>query len=202
MKIYLGGLIALLLSLGLLLILLTQHHLVQMKARGELVLCLKEVKGELHKFVTHTEKLNWAIKHIDKAKYLIFIPGLQAVAANSERAKKLVMGYQDFTLAQYLMKLTKLQKRCPQTPLAFMTPYQIGLKKFHRRFDGTTYWRKEWKTQIKGKFETAYIQIKEKKIKQLEPQFQYQYSIKRGSVFSLLPSLSGSLPSLSAHTSI
>jgi len=202
MKLFQASLTSLLLSLGLLLILLTSHHFQQMKARGELMLCLKETKGELHLFMTHIEKTNWAIKHIDKAKYLIFIPGLQAAAANTERAKELIKKYQDFTLARYLLKLSLLQKRCRQSPQSFKTPYEISMKGFRRKFNGTTIWRNKWKTQIIGKFEVAQIQIKEKKASRMKPEFQYSYSIKEGNAWSLLPSLLDLSPSSLASMSL
>lgn len=202
MKLFLASLTSLLLSLGLLLILLTSHHFRQMKARGELMLCLKETKGELHQFMIHIEKTNWAIKHIDKAKYLIFIPGLQAVAANTERAKELIKKYQNLTLARYLFKLSLLHKRCRQSPQSFMTPYQVGRGGFSRKFNGTTIWRNKWRTQVIGKFEVAQIQIKEKKVARMRPDFQYTYSIKEGNAWSLLPSLLDSSPSSLAFISL
>lgn len=202
MKVFLATLISLLLSLAVLLILLLQYHLAHIKARGELMLCLKEAKGELHQFILHTEKLNWAIKNIDKAKYLILIPGLQAAAINSQKAKELIMKYQDLTLAHYLVKVTRLQQRCSQNPQVFMTPYQISLKGFKRRFDGTTSWRTKWQMQIKGKFEIAQLQIAEKKDRRINSQIHYRYSIKKANAWSRLPFSWDSLPSSLAHTSI
>lgn len=189
MKLYLAALVSLLLSLGVLLFLLTHHQFKQMKARGDLMLCLKEVKGELHDFIILTERMNWAIKHIDKAKYLVFIPGLQAVAANAEKTKKYIQKYQDFTLTQYLLKLTKLKRRCHMSPSSFMTPYQITVSGFRRHFDGTTQWRNEqWSLQILGQVELAQIQIKDKKSAQQKPQVTYSYSIKKVNALSVLPS--------------
>ncbi len=166
------------------------------------MLCLKEAKGELHQFIFHIEKTNWAIKHIDKAKYLIFVPGLQAVAANTERAKELIKKYQDITLARYLFKLSRLQKRCRQSPQSFMTPYEISMKGFRRKFNGITIWRNKWRMQIIGKFEVAQVQIKEKKVSRMKPEFQYSYSIKEGNAWSLLPSLLDSSPSSLASMSL
>lgn len=200
MKLFFIALCSVLLSKGVLLILLNQYHFQEIKARGELMLCLKETKGELHQFIVSVEKLNWAINHIDKAKYLIFIPGLQGVAVNAEKAKKLIQRYQDFTLGQYLLKLAGLQKRCRLSAHAFMTPYQISPKGFKRQFDGTTQWRRDkWNTHILGQLELAQIEIKSKKINRLNPEINYLYSIKKANVWSRLQSVwvSSHLPSLS-----
>jgi hypothetical protein len=166
------------------------------------MLCLKESKGELHQFIVHTEKINWAIKHIDKAKYLVFIPGLQAVAANTERAKELIKNYQDLTLVRYLYKVSLLQKRCSQGPSSFLTPYQIGPRGFQRHFNGTTMWRAQWKTQIIGKYEVAQFEIQNKKINRSSPEVNYRFSISEVNALSRLRSLLGSLPSLSQASSL
>lgn len=200
MKLFFIALTSLFLSLALLLMLLNEYHFRQIKERGELMLCLKETKGELHQFILLTEKLNWAIKHIDKAKYLVFIPGLQAVAANAEKAKNLIQKYQDLSLAHYLIKLTQLQRRCRLAPNAYKTPYLITVRGFKRHFDGTTFWRMEqWNTKIFGKYEYAQITISSKKGSLKNPEIKYQYSINKVSVLSLLPSLwaSSHSPSLS-----
>lgn len=197
MKIYIAGVISLLVSLGILLLLITKIHLEELRARGELMLCLKETKGELHQFIIKTEKINWAISHIDKAKYLILIPGLAAVAANTERAKELIQQYQNLTLAQYLLSVSKLHQRCRQGPQSLMTPYQISVTGFKRHFNGTTMRRKKWSTYTRGTQETAFISITEINSKNFELKVGYQYSIKKGNVWSLLPSSLGLLPSLS-----
>lgn len=202
MKIFLASLTSLLLSMMLLLLLLTHHQLGELKARGELMLCLKESKGELHQFITHIEKINLAIVYLDKGKYLILIPGLAAVATNTERAKKIIQKYQDLKLGQHLIQMTRLHKRCPQAPQTFLTPYQIGALGFKRHFNGTTIWRKKWSTYTRGRKEVASIFIKEKNTMRLKPKITYQFSIKKANAWSLLPSSLGSSPSVSQVSSL
>lgn len=113
--------------------------------RSGLFLCTREIKGELNNYLRSMGRSNWAIKNIQKAKWVMaFIPGLQGAAANSEKARALLKAHQDANLLLYLLRLRKISARgCSLDPEIFLTPYKLRAKGYARDFQGAAIRRKD-----------------------------------------------------------
>ena len=187
MKILLISLLALKLSFCILLFCICEKEFSHLKERGELMICLKETKGESHNFIEQIEKINWGIRNADKAKYLaILFPPLAPVAASSEKAKKVMMELQNLLLLKFLFKLTQLKIRCRIHHETLTTPYLITVRGFRRNVEGVTIWRKEWNIKINSRKEQIRARVTPQSIRTLKPQIQYQYSISEVSPWSAL----------------
>lgn len=188
MNLLLSSLIFIKLCLCLLLFFICEMEFSKMKRRAELMICLKEVKGETHQFIEMIEKVNWGIRNADKAKYLaIFIPALIPVAANSEKAKKVMIHYQNMLLPKYILKISSLISKCKISSQTMLTPYQIHTNGFKRNFEGVTIWRKKWKIKISSKEELMTVELTPLRVRSLKPQIQYKYLIREEKLWSAFP---------------
>lgn len=118
-----------------------------LKERTNLILCLKEIKGEegeLHHFIGKT---NWAIQNITRAKVLAtLIPGLQMGAMKAEAMKKLIQQTQNLRLFSYLKKIARLKGQgCPLPFNLVQSPYQLSVQGMKRNHEGIALLRKnQW----------------------------------------------------------
>jgi hypothetical protein len=99
----------------------------QTERRSHLFLCVKEIKGEHHHFLKFMGRTNWGIKNINRTSLImLFIPGLQGVASNAQKAKKYLQHTQELRLISYLKTLSKLKARsCPMDPRMLITPFKL-----------------------------------------------------------------------------
>lgn len=111
-----------------------QRSFSHLKNRTQLLLCVKETKGELNRYLLFMGRTNWGIKNINKIKWLmVFIPGLQGAAANAEQAKRLLISLQDSTLLLYLSKLAQLKAQgCSLDPRLLQTPFELSGRGYAR----------------------------------------------------------------------
>lgn len=119
----------------------------KLKQRTNLILCLKEIKGEESQLYHFIAKTNFAIKNISRAKKVaVLIPGLQTSAMNAEAIKKIIQQSQDLRLFSHLKKMAKLKaQNCPLPFNLGQSPYQLGPKGLIRNPEGITILRKqEW----------------------------------------------------------
>ena len=122
-----------------------QHSFRLLEKRTHLFLCVKETEGEMIRYMKFMGRTNWAIRHLDKVKYLVILfPPLAGVAGNSEKAKKLLTLMQKTTLVPYMKKLSGLKARgCPIDPRLLQTPFVLSGSGYARGWDDTAKLRKE-----------------------------------------------------------
>jgi hypothetical protein len=99
-----------------------------LEKRTNLFLCVKESKGEFNQYMKFMGRTNWAIKNINRVSLIMmFVPGLQGVAASSQKAKKFLQQAQNLKLISYLKTLSHLEaKSCPLDPRMLITPFKMG----------------------------------------------------------------------------
>lgn len=116
-----------------------------LEKRTEILLCMKETKGEFQRYFSFMGRTNWAIKNIGKAQLIAFlIPGLQAAAFNADKIKKIIIHAQDLSLLAYLKKLNELKKQdCPLDPRMLITPFELGLTGYKRDLQSAAKLRNE-----------------------------------------------------------
>lgn len=124
------------------------HHSYRlMEKRTELFLCMKETEGEMVRYMKFMGRTNWALKHLFTLKVVAaFIPGLQGVALDSEKAKRLIIHVQTLSLFAYMKKLSELKARgCPLDPRMVTTPFKLSGKGYVRDMnDVATLRNKKW----------------------------------------------------------
>ncbi len=183
-------LIAVLTGIVLLCALELQKSISLMKRRTHLFTCVKETKGELNDFMKFMGRSNWAIKNINKASLIMmFIPGLQGVAADAQKAKKLIQKFQNLKLALYLKTLSDLRARkCSTDPRMFLTPFKIS-KGFSRDHHGAAELREEkWTYYYLSKPYLLQIEINASAFESLKPNIEYKAEEKGAKLSSLLSS--------------
>jgi hypothetical protein len=148
-----------------------------LQKRTELFLCTKEMKGELNRHLIFMGKMNWALKNLDRLKWVaLFIPGLQGASLNAERAKFLIMRWQDIRLALYLKSLGTIKGRgCPLDLRVFKTPFLLGPRGLMRNMNGTTRLRSSSWTyyNINLPYSLA-LTIKVADLERIKPLLKYQ----------------------------
>lgn len=118
-----------------------------LQKRTQLFLCVKELKGEHAEFLRFMGQTNWALVNIKRAQLIMFIiPGLQGVAANADKARKVIKLSQNYKLVSYLKQLQGLKsKHCPLDPRMLITPFEVTPTGFRRNLEGAAKLReKEW----------------------------------------------------------
>jgi hypothetical protein len=162
-----------------------------LEKRTHLFLCLKETKGELNEFLQFMGRSNWAIKNITKASLImVFIPGLQGVAANAQKAKKIIQNAQDVRLISYLKVLAQLnQRQCPVDPRMLLTPFKIGPGLLKRDSDGAAELReKKWIYSYLSRPYFLQLEIDASGLEHLKPKITYKSKEKAVKLSSLLSS--------------
>lgn len=117
----------------------------QLEKRTEILLCMKETKGEFQRYFTFMGRTNWAIKNIRKAQLIVFlIPGLQGAALNADKIKQIIIRAQDLSLIAYFKKLNELKKQdCPLDPRMLLTPFELTGSGYKRDTQSAAKLRKE-----------------------------------------------------------
>ncbi len=116
-----------------------------LEKRTEILLCMKETKGEFQRYFAFMGRTNWAIKNIRKAQLIAFlIPGLQAAALNADKIKKIIIHAQDLSLLAYFNKLNELKnKGCPLDPRMLLTPFELEVRGYKRDLQSAAILRNE-----------------------------------------------------------
>ncbi len=148
-----------------------------LEKRTKLFLCAKEAKEELHQYLKISGQTNWGLKNTSKAQIIAaFIPGLQGVAIEAEKLKKILKGMQNVALSKYLFKISALKsKGCPIDPQSFMTPFLFEGMKYRRGLQEEIILRKHQWTYIF--FEKPYIltvKIDATRFENPHPEISYQ----------------------------
>lgn len=162
-----------------------------LEKRTKLYLCVKETKGEHHEFLEFMGRTNWGIKNINRlALIMLFIPGLQGVAANADRAKEVLKSLQTLRLISYLKTLSSLRnKGCPLDPRMFMTPYKLGGSIFQRDVEGAAILKeKEWTYYYFSKPYLLNLKVNARGLEATKPRIEYLAEEKGGKLSSLLSS--------------
>jgi len=147
-----------------------------LEKRTQLFLCTKEAKGELSNYLKTMGRSNWAIKNINKAKLvMLFIPGLQGIAMNTEKAKKYLQHYQNISTVSYLKNLSLLsQKSCLLDPRMFITPFKFGQALLERNSEGAAILREEkWIYLYSSKPYLLTVEINAAKVEAIKPQLNF-----------------------------
>lgn len=162
-----------------------------LQKRTHLFLCVKETKGEFHDYMTFMGRTNWAIKNINKASLIMmFIPGLQGVAADAQKAKKYLQYVQEARLVLYVKKLADLRARkCSTDPRMFLTPFKLGTRLLKRDAHGAAELREEkWTYYYLSKPYLLQIEINASGFEGLKPKITYKSEEKAARLSSLLSS--------------
>ncbi len=162
-----------------------------LQKRTHLFLCVKETKGEFHDYMKFMGRTNWAIKNINKASLIMmFIPGLQGVAADAQKAKKYLQYVQEARLVLYLKKLADLRgRKCSTDPRMFLTPFKLGSRLLKRDAHGAAELREEkWTYYYLSKPYLLQIEINASGFESLKPKLTYKSEEKAARLSSLLSS--------------
>lgn len=182
-------LIFILMSIVLLCSLELRKSFKQLKKRTDLFLCVKETKGEFHHYMKFMGRTNWAIKNINQASLIMmFIPGLQGVAADAQKAKKYLQYAQEGRVVSYLKSLSSLKtKGCPVDPRMFITPFRLGTRLLKRDGHGAAELReKKWTYYYFSKPYLLSLEIDASGYESIKPKMTYQAQEKLGKLSSLL----------------
>jgi len=120
----------------------------RLKQRTNLILCLKEFKGEQNQFIEFISKTNFGLKNISRAKLIAaIIPGLQLSSMKAETLKRVIQKGQDLRLISYLNKMAQLKRQSCPIPFNFrQPPFDFNLRGFKRNHEGIVITRKhQWK---------------------------------------------------------
>ncbi len=162
-----------------------------MEKRTHLFLCVKETKGEHHNFMKFMGQTNWGIKNINRASLIMmFIPGLQGVAADAQKAKKYLQYTQEIRLVVYLKTLSQLKRKsCPMDPRMFITPFKIGSRLLKRDADGAAELKEEkWTYYYFSKPYFLSLKVNASGFQSVKPILNYVTEEKMGTLSSLLSS--------------
>jgi hypothetical protein len=111
-----------------------QHSFSLLQKRTSLFTCVKETKGEIHRYLKFMGRTNWALKNTSSAQLItVFIPGLQGAALSAEKVKKAIKQLQTGALLNYYVQLQRLKiKGCPLDPRMLQSPFTIKAMKYQR----------------------------------------------------------------------
>lgn len=164
----------------------------QIQKRTKLFLCVKETKGEFHEFMTFMGQTNWGIKNLNRVSIItLFIPGLQGISTNADRAKKLLKYVQEGRSILYLKTLKDLQKErgCPIDPRMYFTPFKIGSRLFKRDGEGALILRENvWSYYFLLKPYVLDLKVDSANWERPKSKMTYQASEKGAKLSSLLSS--------------
>lgn len=162
-----------------------------LKNRTSLFLCVKQSKGELNEYLKFIGRTNWALENIKKAQLVaIFVPGLQAVALDAQKAIKLIKIAQDSKLFIYLKKLNDLRNQgCPVDPRLLITPFELGSTVHKRGLNDVVLLRSnKWNYHyLKIPF-AINLEIRVIKLNSLNPQIEFYATEKMAKLSSLYSS--------------
>jgi hypothetical protein len=184
-------LIAVLTGIVLLCALELQKSFSLLNRRTHLFLCVKETKGELNDFMKFMGRTNWAIKNINKASLvMMFIPGLQGIAADAQKAKKYLQYVQEGRTVLYMKTLADLRgRKCSTDPRMFITPFKIGSRLLKRDAHGAAELREEkWTYYYLSRPYLLQIEINASGFESLKPKIVYKSEEKAAKLSSLLSS--------------
>jgi hypothetical protein len=163
-----------------------------LEKRTELFICTKEAKGELNLYLKFMGRTNWGIKNIKKiALIMMFIPGLQGVAANAEKAKKYLQLVQELKHVSYLKTLGSLKaKGCALDPRMYISPFIIGPRFFKRDFHGALKLKEtKWTYYYFSKPYLLSLEVNASSWESFHPKLNYIAGEKGAKLSSLLSSL-------------
>lgn len=162
-----------------------------MEKRSHLFLCTKEAKGELHNYLKFMGQTNWGIKNTKRVAIIaLFIPGLQGLSGQAERARKVLITLQNIQLVSYMKTLTSLrQKGCSLDPRMFITPFELSSIGYLRTQEGVAKLRmNEWSYQFLESPYLISLKVSAHNLESIKPRPKYQAS-EKGAKFSSLLSL-------------
>jgi hypothetical protein len=162
-----------------------------LEKRTHLFLCVKETKGELNRHLKFMGRSNWAIKNINRLSLvMMFIPGLQGVAANAEQAKEYLKLIQNAFVVSHLKSLMNLkQKGCPLDPRMITTPFKLGAGLLDRDNEGAAQLRDtKWTYYFLAKPYLLTMEVNAESYESIKPRIKYKIEEKAAKLSSLLSS--------------
>ena len=169
-----------------------QYSFGLLKKRTHIFLCVKETKGELHRYLKHMGRLNWLIKNTSRAQAVaVFFPPLWPHVANADKLKRLAKTFQAAATPLYFDKIRDLKKRgCPIDPQIYLNPYELGSDYgFRRTLEGTAKIRKtKWTYHFLEKPYFLTLKVDAARAESLYPRVDYLAEEKTGTLSSLLSS--------------
>jgi hypothetical protein len=166
-----------------------QHSFSNMKKRTELFLCVKETKGELHRYLKFMGRTNWALKNTTRAQMVaLFIPGLQGAAFKADKIKRILKASQNVSLIFYYTKLAELKnKGCPLDPRMALTPFELSGTVYKRGPDDRALIRSEkWTYLYLSKPYLISLEVQTAGMEAIYPRIKYIAEEKGAKLSSLL----------------
>jgi hypothetical protein len=133
---------------------------------------VKETKGEMNRHLVFMGRTNWALTNTTKVQLIsAFIPGLQGVAVNADRLKRLLKLLQRAELARYLVTIASLKKRgCPLDPRMALTAFELQGTDFKRGPDERALLRKqEWEYYFFSKPYALSLKFQSQRMESIHP---------------------------------
>jgi len=148
-----------------------------LQKRTNLFICVKQTKGEIHRYLKFMGKTNWALKNSSKAQLIAtLIPGLQGIALNAEKMKKTLKHLQTGSLINYQAKILQLKiQGCPLDPKMLQTPFSLKAMKYQRDLSERAILRNSSWTYLYSS--TPYLltlKINAEKYEAMNPQIYYE----------------------------
>ncbi len=169
-----------------------EHSFRLMKKRTNLILCVKETKGELDRYFVTMGRLNWVLKNIRLAQAAaIFFPPIAPYVLYAEKLRRVTKGLQATALIPYFAKIIELKKRgCPLDPRLAINPFVLGKDfGFQRTSLGAAKLRsKKWTYYFYDKPYALSLTIDATRMESLWPKIIYRAEEKMGTLSSLLSS--------------
>lgn len=160
-----------------------------LEKRTELFLCAKETKGEFHSYMTFMGRTNWGIQNVNRAGLiLLFIPGAQGLAMDTQKLKIYLKRIQTLKLATYLKTLSKIRKKgCPLDTRIFLTPFKLSTSGYQRDAEGAAILRsKKWNYYFLSKPYLLSLNIDASSYESVRPNIIYMSEEKGARLSSLL----------------
>jgi hypothetical protein len=149
-----------------------------LEKRAHILLCVKETKGEINRYLKFMGRTNWAIENINRARLIMMlIPGLQGAALSGDKLKDALIHLQDASLILYFKTINDLKKRsCPIDPRMLLTPFEIELKGYKRDLEGAAKLRKkEWSYYFLHLPYAVSLEVTASSYKRIKPKIKYQF---------------------------
>ncbi len=148
-----------------------------LQKRTNLFVCVKETKGEIHRYLKFMGKTNWALKNTSSAQVIAaFIPGFQGAALSAEKVKKAIKHLQTGALLNYHVQLQRLKiKGCPLDPRMLQSPFSLKAMKYQRDLSERTILRNSsWTYLYSSGPYLLTLKINAEKFDSMSPQIYYE----------------------------
>ena len=157
-----------------------------LQKRSKIILCTKEMKGEIKNLLIFTGRANWAIKNINRAEIIMTIfPDLRVGKIGAKGLKKSIKVMQNLKVISFLKFVTlSNQKGCPFNMAMFKTPFKRRGISLKRNINGGLILRKKtWKYHLRLSPYNIKMTIKTRNWESLFPKVDFYFQEKKERLF-------------------